>query len=211
MRFPSAKRDIVGTLQSLRTKLQAQVSGPAVVVVTSATSADGAPEIAFGLAHSYAASGRSTAFVDLWGHSDVPRRYDRVASFRLRALPSLEFSTADVGGNLHLLSAASNAGCDIASAAAWGEALEELRRAFDVTVFDAAAVAERGTGVQLLGRADAVLIAASLGRSVLQADRDLVDLLAGTRARVAGTVTHDKNALRTLRRLRAPAHHAELG
>jgi len=190
------RRTIEDELNVLRAKLQSQLPPRAILAVTSATAGDNVREVAFGLGRSVAAGGRATAIIRLPPDGAGSPR-ERGLRFEVPSLPLIEFISVDAGPHLQVLSVRSGTALQELSVPAMRQRFaEELRARFEFVVIDAGEPQNNSAGLAALRLADGVLIAAALGRAVVPADRDLVDILAGVKAQVAGIVTSDSRKLR---------------
>ena len=174
----------------IRTTIEAELSTPGVLVVSSAVNNDGTTGVAAGVVRSLTAAGYATLAVD--AAASVPGAVNM----------------DEAGAHLAESARPLQAGCDILSIApaqalsASGHAIkafyESARSRYDYTIIDAAVI---GTGGLAFARAaDGVVLALREGRAVDRADRDTVELFARLRVHFLGVVATrvDKNADATL-------------
>jgi polysaccharide biosynthesis transport protein len=144
----------------LRVRVADQVPMPAIVVVTSALSNDGATYVACGLARACAEFEHRTLLVDAHGNE----------AGAIDFLNGTETPLLSVRG-LFRESANENV----------AEALRKLRADYDVIVVDAPPVPNSSLALSLAGAADGVIFAVRLGRKQTPADEEMVRVLADRR------------------------------
>jgi receptor protein-tyrosine kinase len=174
----------------IRTTLEATLTAPFSVAVTSASTDDGKTGTAVGIARAFAESGYRTAIVDAnpdspdvgrtlgVGSLGTPRSLEAAAHLRVTsAAPNLDAaSIADAG----LLQATSSS--------ALRAFVAELRGLYAVTVWDTGSLFGDALSIQCATACDGVLVAVRHGRRVLPDDARVVATLEQVGANVLGIV-----------------------
>lgn len=155
----------------LRTRIEAEVSPPAILLVTSATERDGTALTAFGLAESLSGSQRAVVVTSDVSHpskkGDGPFAVMSLAPERLAMM----------------------------SRARVASLLEGLGKEYDYTVVDAGDLTKNGFGLLVLASADGALVAFRAGRSEVPADRTMIDMLDRSNVRLLGAVMTEETAI----------------
>jgi Mrp family chromosome partitioning ATPase len=160
--------------QLLRNRIEAEIHGPALVLVTSATERDGASLTAYGLADSLSQAGHRVVLVTT-GDSTFAGRSDRDGRFSIVAISPQQLATISHSGV--------------------SELVRELRQGDHYVVVDAGDLPANSFGLLLTASADATLIAFRTGRTQKPADRVMLDTLERAEAKVLGIVMTDAAAI----------------
>ena len=171
-------KDIVEKLSVTRAKLEAVMTGSAVIAVTSARVSDGAELLAHGLAMSLASVTRDVLLLGL------------PASTRIRGNDRIGFRDARDG-----VPTVSNLAPAYSFEAAQ-LAFEDYRRHYRFTVVSTVRPTQNGSMLSLIGAADFVVIGVEEGRPSKPEDKELAEALRSANANVLGVVTIDRKAIR---------------
>ena len=163
------ERPFFGQFQLLRTRIEADVPLPAVVLVTSASRGDGKSLTARGLATCFAEAGRRVALVD-----GQPRQPARAAGTMRNGIALYQLPHDEPGTNV-------SSGAMMAFA-------EHMRGSYDCTVIDGAAFAHNNSPIVLAGIVDGVLLTVRLGRVPCDEDRLMSEMLEHSKAPILGVV-----------------------
>jgi len=174
----------------LRASIEATVSPPGVIVVSSALAGDGKTEVASGLARALAECGYVTALVDTnWQNPGV------AASLGMEAIPPVtqfdRIATSGQNGvvkNLEVISIADRRFPALVSADRMQSLIADLRARFQYTIVDSAAIPIGMAGLQFARFADGVLLAVRLGRAPKPADKMTLQTLDRVGARILGVI-----------------------
>jgi Mrp family chromosome partitioning ATPase len=173
--------------QTLRARVEAEVKPHSIIMVTSATTDDGARLTSFGLADVLAAAGHQTALVDATTDPAEARdgRFKTVGrrDFPIYSLPREGAASSRERDTIEMFS-------------------RQTREAFDYTIIDAPPFGRQSVTVTLASRVDVVLISLKLGRQPAKADDMLVRALGTAGTHVLGVVGVEPASL---------AHFEELG
>jgi Mrp family chromosome partitioning ATPase len=179
----------------LRNRVEAEIKGRAVLLITSATDGDGASLTAYGLAESLSRTHQRTALVTTAavGHGPVPvgaplpppRANSRRAEDRVDAARSVH------DGRLSVL-AVSHERVTTMSRNDVAEMLEQLREQYDYVVIDGGDLPNSGFGLLFVSSADGVLISFRTGRKQVAGDRVMLDALERSESKVLGLVMNDQ-------------------
>jgi Mrp family chromosome partitioning ATPase len=161
----------------LRVSLEAKLSGPALITVTSALAEDDASMVASGLAESFAEAGHATALVSTRSTGALARRRWTPAVVPPGGRASLTRVSADQ------LAADSHGG-----RATLAGIVAKLRESYAITIVDAEPLPVSTVAYELVREADGVLVAIRLGRKPVPEDRTTLKLLEDCHAKVLGMV-----------------------
>jgi Mrp family chromosome partitioning ATPase len=174
----------------IRTTLEATLTAPFSVAVTSACAGDGKTALAAGLAQTFADAGYRTAIIDAnperpevarslgVGTLAVARSLETVTSLRMTsAAPNLEAGSI---ADLDLLRATSSSALRAFAA--------ELRGLYAVTIWDTGNLFGESLAIQCATACDGVLVAVRYGRRVVPDDVRIVTTLEQVGANVIGIV-----------------------
>lgn len=179
----------------LRARVEAELSTPAVLVVTSAKRGDGKSLVAHGLAETFAEARYRLLLVD--ANAANPEMPDLPAVTRLDA--GFEGMVNPIR-RLESYEALSLADPRLASGTP-REAVEAttawLRSRYDVVIVDAAPIGSSTLALLFAACADATLLALRLGRKAADEDAAAVGALEQINARVLGVVATTASAART--------------
>jgi len=166
----------IAQLQLLRSRVEAELPKPAVILVTSAARGDGKSLVAHSLAESFLRAGHRSALVHLTqGHSERPE------------LPEIA-SARDVPA---------------AGAVNRFEAMVSRMRAdYDFTVVDGQPLIQDGGAVPLAKLVDGILIVVRVGRPETAADEAMMRTLKRAGARVVGVVAAEAQAIADFAKVR---------
>jgi Mrp family chromosome partitioning ATPase len=167
---------LAGKFQLLRTRIEADLPLPAVVLVTSASRGDGKSVTASGLATCFAEAGRRVAFVD-----GQPRMAAR--------------APGTIQSGVTLLPLPLDAQCTNVSSQAMAHFVEQMRGMYDCTIIDGVAFAQNNSPVVLAGIVDGVLLTVRLGRVPCREDRLMSEMLEHTKAPLLGVVAVSPDAI----------------
>jgi Mrp family chromosome partitioning ATPase len=161
----------------LRTRIEADVPSPAILLVASATDRDGVDLTAHGLADALSNSEQSTVVVSTEGPAATPALLP-VASKRPSETFAVVSFTADRIAKMSRPSVAT--------------LMQRLRSEFDYVVIESSEMATNAFGLLALSSADAVLVAFRSGRSESPADRTMIETLERSNAKLLGVVLLDE-------------------
>ncbi len=197
--------EIVDRLDLTRARLEAEITTPAVIAVTSATPRDGTSMVATGLAHGLAAVGHHVLLVD--GNVEAPTLGDVRPAPRLSAradydvLSYVRSGTSGTPSVLALVGPGVAASCSRETAE---PTIARLREHFTYTVIETAALPRSGMALALACAADGVIIALKQGRAATDADQELVKILRSAHASILGVVTTQQKMIRAFEAYQAP-------
>jgi Mrp family chromosome partitioning ATPase len=154
----------------LRARIESDIEGPAVVLITSAEPNDGSRFTAYTLAQCFARTGRRTTLVDatVAGPEHTPQTSARpdvpcyVRLPRERVAASRDELTSFIYG---------------------------VRSENDVTIIDTDAILTDATAMALVGAVDGVLMTVCLGRAATSNDTMAIRLVEQSLGRIIGVVT----------------------
>ncbi len=175
--------DIAERLGVTRARIEAAVSGPSVVAVTSALDSDGSGILASALAECLTRAGHSVLLITTKG-ATAPKTVGNTVHISGSQMPATLELSIDESRNSYSLESAR---------AAFGRFRDE----YAFTVVDAASASSSGSALSFAGAADLVLIAFEDGRSARNADRDLAKNLTAAGASLLGVVTIDPKTMRS--------------
>jgi Mrp family chromosome partitioning ATPase len=153
------------SFRSLRIMLEAQLPSRALIVASSALDGDGQDELAHGVAHAFADSGKRTAFISVYNGGGKPQRH---LGRRCAHLTRIGVS---IGGRNDLKPVIANA-----------------RENHDFVIIAGPPVASYSGSLDLCRLADGVLLAVRLGRKVTDADQRTAGQLKLVAANVLGVI-----------------------
>jgi Mrp family chromosome partitioning ATPase len=180
----------------LRNRVEGEIQGPAVLLITSATDGDGASLTAYGLAESLSRTHQRTALVTTAavGHGPVPvgspQPPPRATSRRADDRPDAAARLAN-DGRLSIV-AISHERVTTMSRSNVAEMLAQLREQYDYVVIDGGDLPNNGFGLLFVTSADGVLISFRTGRKQLAGDRVMLDSLERSEAKILGLVMNDQ-------------------
>lgn len=182
----------------LRNRIEAEVHGPAVLLVTSATEGDGASLIAFGIAESLSKTNQRTVLVT----THPPKRVSdsewtppTAVPLRRREGDRVEAMRHPEGdGRLSLVSISPERLATI-SRDGVSRMVQGLRADRDYVVIDAGDLPNNSFGLLLASSADAILVGFRAGRAEQPGDRALLDTLERSEAKVLGVVMTDQTTI----------------
>jgi Mrp family chromosome partitioning ATPase len=178
------KNALNDSFDSLRLRVEAGRSLPLAICITSATAADGAGHVAYGLASAFASSGARTLAVL---ESELPQALDRPA-------PYVDGLASVVRGAV----VSQPSGVDTVCMRSGGiperqadarAAMLSLRGTYQVIVLEAGEAATRSAMLQRAKLADIAILAVRLGRPRQAADRALAERLEALGVAVLGVVS----------------------
>jgi Mrp family chromosome partitioning ATPase len=174
--------DIVERLIVTRARIEAAVTGPCVLAVTSALPSDGSAVLASALAESLILAGHSVLVV---GDPALPEgRAISPATTLAVSVPRRDSQSVD----------------------SMKAAFEVYRQSFEYTIVDASVALASGSALAFTRAADFVIVAFEEGRAAREADRELARTLRATGAALLGVVTLERNTIRSFGKQRlAPA------
>jgi Mrp family chromosome partitioning ATPase len=187
---------MVHEFRLLRNRIEAEIHAPALLLVTSATSDDGAGFTAYGLAESLGKTNQRTVLVTLDSSLSTPvsglapepvyrRRATDPVTERPRPARAGSFSVVTISQErLSTISRTSVA-----------ELVNELRSENDFVVIDAGHLPTNSFGLLLVTLADAVLVAFRSGRVQQAADQLMLDMLERAESKILGVVMTDQVAI----------------
>ncbi|MGP6158108.1 MAG: hypothetical protein ACLPYS_11505 [Vulcanimicrobiaceae bacterium] len=185
--------DIVERLGTTRARIEAAVKGPSVLVVTSALETDGSSVLASALAESLVRARHSVLLVCGDGSDDERRKAaGRVPSFVPRRDHNGMKATGLAPAGLSVIGMKEACSLDAARAE-----FAAYREQYKFTIIDSPAAAGDGSACALANAADFVLVAFEEGRAARTEDRELVDTLKSTGAKILGVVTIDAKTIRS--------------
>jgi Mrp family chromosome partitioning ATPase len=196
----------------LRNRIESELHGPAVLLVTSATDRDGAAVTAYGLAESLSKTHQRTALVTTAKAAvTVPQLLGpAVPTLRRRASDRLDGSSAKSPGGLSVVSISQERLATI-SRSNVSSLVEELRADHDYVVVDGGNLPANSFALLVATSADAVLVTFLAGRQQTPQDRTLLDTLERTESKVLGVVMTDQVAIDHFeRREEGPADEHQL-
>jgi Mrp family chromosome partitioning ATPase len=150
-----------GGMQALRVFIEAQIALPALLLVTSGTEADNGGGVARALARAFVEAGKNAMVVD-------------AIAGRMPDVPAVRNDALDV--------------VSVLPNREFGAKLDVLRAGREVTIVYAAPLLSHAAGLELARRADGVLIAVRLGRTIRREDELMKQVLEKLGARVLGIV-----------------------
>jgi polysaccharide biosynthesis transport protein len=179
---------------SLRTKLEAALETPAVILVSSACIGDGESALAHGLAATFSASGYRTALIDAnhltpamapptMVEDRAPASLEQVASSGPRA-----FARSSPDGNFSAISFVEETLRRNASRPTLSRAIKACRESYEVVIFDASPLVESNFAMMLANQADGIILAVREGRAVKRGDHELIKALGAFDLPTLGTV-----------------------
>lgn len=175
----------------LRNRVEAEMQAPCIVLVTSATSGDGASITAFGLAESLSRTHQSTVFVTSASHVFAPELVGPSADGpRRRASDRITADAPKHGGCLNVIAISHERLATISRADATSM-VHELRGAHDYVVIDGHDLPNNGFAQLLVPSADAVVVTFLTGRQQSGCDKVMLDVLERSEARILGIAMTD--------------------
>jgi len=185
--------DMVAKLEVTRTRIEAEVSKPAVLTITSATERDGASLLATALAYGLERVGHAVLLVD--ASSTVPTGNQRPV---MKAV-----SAGDVDVLTFVREGARNAPDHVSldsgtasSRETVNAMLARFRSKYAFTIISAGVPMEDALALSLTAAADHVLIAFEDGRSARSADREFMRILESVNASPLGVVSVSPRSIR---------------
>jgi Mrp family chromosome partitioning ATPase len=173
----------------LRTRIEAEISPPAILLVASATARDGAGLTAFGLAESLSNSDQRTVLIATETMSTgSPGRIRN----GLTQAPATPLKKGDGPFPVISFTAERLATMSRTNVAAL---MQRLRGEYDYVVVEAGDFPKNSFGVLVLSSADAALVTFRSGRSEAPADRTMIDTLERSKAKLLGVVMLDEAAI----------------
>jgi cellulose biosynthesis protein BcsQ len=170
-------QELLDKLEPARTRIEAALSGPAVISVTSARPVDGKSLVAASLASNLAHVGHSVLLVDA---NPSPAATTARSAPKLSPSPEydvLTYASTGAPGSPTILSMGGPGVVASSSRRLVASAFERFRRNFAYTIVDAPAIEKNAMGLSLVGESDAVIVAFQLGRAATDEDNELVRLL----------------------------------
>jgi hypothetical protein len=196
---------LVHEFRLLRNRVEAEVQAPSLLMVTSATSEDGAGFAAHGLAESLSKTHQRTVLVTSDPALSGPAHGDVVAHMRgRRAGDAIVGSERPHGGAFSVVCLSAERIATI-SRSRVAEMVDELRANNDYVVIDAGHLAQNGLGLLLLGSTDAAIVAFRAGRAQQEGDRLILDALERAELKVIGVVMTDQATIDQFSNRDAPA------
>jgi Mrp family chromosome partitioning ATPase len=178
------------SFHTLRARVEARITLPALVVVSGAQRGEGTTTVACGLARAFAADGHRTLLVDAnAAHAAV------ADELGVLALPGLAPAAGDLGarnGEVPRLSLVALQDTNSREERQAG-LLNETRERFTITIVDAGPLALCSTALHIVRSADAVVLAVRLGRRSGDNDREALQLCG---ERLIGVVPTRARSLR---------------
>ena len=196
MKYRSTPEGMAREFRFLRTRIEAEVESPSLILVTSATERDGAGCTAFGLAESLSRSHQRTALITtdstLCASSGAPEP----TPVRRRASDTLEaIRYPQRGDGTFSLVCISSERLTTMSRISVAALIKRLRAENDYVIVDAGGLPTNSFALLLLPAADAVLVTFRAGRTQQPVDRAMLDSLERSEAKMLGVVMTDVNAL----------------
>lgn len=188
---------IVNRLDLTRARLEAEMTTPAVIAVTSATPRDGSSMVATGLAHGLAGVGHRVLLVD--GNVDAPTLAKSTSAPKLSARTDydvLSYATPGTNGAPSVLALNAPAVAASCSRETAEPAAAQFRQHFTFTIIETAALPQSGMALAFACAADGVIIALKQGRAPSDADRELIKVLRAAQASLLGVVTTQHKMVR---------------
>lgn len=185
---------VVERLDLTRARLEAELTVPAIVAVTSATPRDGTCMVATGLAHGLAAVGHRVLLVN--GNVEAPM-LGGVTKPSVRAdYDLLSYVVQGTTGSPSVLTLDAPGAAGACSGETASPTFARFREHFAFTVIETAALPTSGMALSLACAADSVIIALKQGRGPVDADQDLMKVLRAAQAAILGIVTTQPKMLR---------------
>jgi len=173
---PETGDSLNSQMHLLRSRVEAELDRPAVVMVTSALPGDGKSLTAHSLAVSFGRSGRRVALAG--AAAGIDQRGVTVVN-----LPPKEGRVAEHDGLVAFV--------------------DKLRAEYDYTIVDAGTFLRSNTAMALAPLVDGILLAVRVGRAPSDDDELLVRTIEHSRGRVLGVVATDTKAVEGFARERA--------
>jgi Mrp family chromosome partitioning ATPase len=175
--FAATEAVLNSQLQLLRSRVEAELGKPAVILVTSAAGGDGTSLTAYSLASCFVESGHRAALVDL-----TPGGAER-HDVTMIELPHQDGSAI---GRERLATF-----------------VEEMRSSQDFTVVDAGTFLSSANAMALAWMVDGILLAVRMGRAPTDEDEFMIQTIANSRGRVVGVVATSEEAVAKFERTQA--------
>lgn len=173
----------------LRNRIESQIQGPAVILVTSASDRDGAHLTAYGVAESLSKTHQRTALVMTSKTESAPPIPPGVDPKSMRRR-----GTVTEPGGVSIISISPERLATISRSNVAG-LVEELRTGHDYVVIDGGDLPNNSFGLLLVASADATLVTFLAGRKEILADRIMLETLERSETKVLGVVLNDQAAI----------------
>jgi len=191
--------DVATTLGLLRARIEAGVRRPAVLTVTSARAGDGKSLVSYGLAANLAEANYKVLFVG----ADQNRPAQFAASAPTisdhPAFDVLRYATTTADGKPDVLGLHGPGVVATGSIDAIRATFARCRERYEYVVIDTSVAGKSGLALLLAAAADGVIVSVRQGRSILEADKDMSNLLRTAGANLLGVVTADERAIANFR------------
>jgi hypothetical protein len=178
-----SQQSLSAQFQLLRTRVESCVSGPAVIVVTSAEAGDGASLTAISLAECLAGAGRRTALLFLNDAGNAPLAEPTPGRDQQLARVGVPMPLSIPDGQLSL------SRDDLRSF------VDSVRSSYEFVVVDAPALLQSHRAMALAELSDGVLLSVRLGRHATDNDHITLEILKQSKGNVIGVVAAYSDAI----------------
>jgi Mrp family chromosome partitioning ATPase len=177
---------------ALRSKIEAAVETPSVILVSSACAGDGKSVTAYGLAASFSASGYRTALIDA-NHLSPTLGDERgpVSLEQFAGSGPVNFARGSSDGSFGVISLINDSVRRNASRPTLARAVNACRESYEILIIDTAPLGDSSLAMMLANQADAIILAVREGRAIKRADHDLIKSIDASGLPTLGTVTID--------------------
>lgn len=200
MNTPALTKRIDDTMntevQLLRAHLESSMSGPSIIMVTSAEAGDGKSLIAHALAHALAKAGRRCALFD----ATVQSKAD---------LSRLALPEAGARANTPVVMPLPMGDSNLApSREAMTEFMDTVRASYDYAIVDTPAFLSSDLAMALGEAADGILLSVRVGRAPTEKDIATIRVIEASKGNVIGVVAATPESIRDFKKMQTAAYKA---